>query len=127
MGSQKGGEWQHQRGSLADKLGESFINKGLYENPEDEKFREWQRQRNSKFGLGNYAPGGYFSNDQLALRKRQEEDAEKGRQTVARMAAIPETTEGRRGFLNTEVESRKDIWDKPKEDNSALQFFVRGD
>ena len=115
MGSQKGGEWTHQRGSLFDKLGESMINKGLYENPNDEKFRDWQRQRNSAFGLGNYSPGGYFSPEQTELRRRQEEDAEQRRQTAARMAAIPETREGRRGFLNTEVESRRDIWDDQSE------------
>lgn len=41
--------------------------------------------------------------------RREQERLE--RESRMRMAAIPETTAGRRAFLNTEVESRKDIWD----------------
>ena len=113
MGSQKGGEWKHERGTIHDAMGQVFINKGIYENPNDPKMREWQRQRNSKFGLGNYAPGGYFSPEKVAERKNREEEDKKWTAGLQRFASIPETTEGRRGFLNTEREGREEIWDGP--------------
>jgi len=101
----KGDTWQHSKGSFFDKLSEGQINKGLYENPDDPKYRDWQKKRNKAFGLGNYAKGGYFDPENVKKRELEKTGP------ANRMAAIPETTEGRRGFLNKEVESRKEIWD----------------